>query len=86
MSRRPSCACGKRAEFLCDELVPITAERRLAALRKQEEPSGTCDRPLCRSCRVQVGVTFYCGRRPAAGVESVDRCPEHAPDGRVVRL
>lgn len=80
-----TCVCGKRAaKFLCDELVPVTLKRRVAALRTGEEPSGTCDAPLCEKCRVCVGVAFFCGRGQRHDTQ--DRCPEHAPRAQTTRI
>lgn len=48
--KAPACACGKPSAFQCDHAVA---------------PGRTCDRHLCRSCRVSVG-------------PELDYCPEHA--------
>lgn len=51
-TRRRRCACGRQAPLLCDWKVPART-------------SGTCDRPICRTCSTS----------PAEGK---DLCPDHA--------
>ena len=50
--RQKPCSCGRRATALCD--YPLTGAKA----------GKTCDKPLCDSCRVRVGV-------------DEDRCPAH---------
>lgn len=85
MSRRVKCACGKAAKFLCDALLVDRTERALRRLKGDD--SSTCDAPLCAGCRVDMGApSFFCGGAPPGlQVDSHDRCPKHAPAGRVER-
>ncbi len=82
------CPCGNRATHLCDTEVeaPLSVEEVLRRIRAGDfaaaRAPATCDAPLCADCRVQVGNIFACsrgGRKPGCAVESVDRCPTHAP-------
>lgn len=41
-AKRKLCACGRRADLLCDWKVP-------------GKGSGTCDRPVCSSCTTSPG-------------------------------
>ena len=92
--------CNKPGKYLCDFVlrcgaIPkkrITNETTIDELldeitNPKEVFSETCDRALCEEHRVQVGVTFWCGKLPDAGVESVDMCPGHAgvPNGHKPR-
>jgi hypothetical protein len=49
--RRPRCGCGRVADLACD-------------WKMKERKSGTCDRPICRSCAFRVG-------------PEKDLCPQH---------
>lgn len=40
--KRSFCACGRVGELLCD-------------WKMKEKKSGTCDRPICKQCALEVG-------------------------------
>ena len=57
---KPKCFfCGNPSTSLCD--FPTKA---LKDFRRDVETSKTCDRPLCNSCRVKIGI-------------DTDICPDH---------
>ena len=84
--------CDRPAKYLCDFVLDLAAVYRQAPdwdnmtpeqfadkiMHPDDVSMTTCDRPLCELHRVNKGHTFYCGRKPAAGIESRDFCPGHA--------
>lgn len=73
MSGRRCGWCRAKATLLCDEPLALAPGVKLSL----EDDIPTCDAPLCADCVVQVGITFACGI--GGHVDSVDRCPVHAP-------
>lgn len=74
--KKESCMfCGDPATLLCDGNLGFP--QKIDGDNEYRDPFHpyTCDAPMCEKCGTQMMRVFVSGKKPYAGVHTVDHCP-----------
>lgn len=67
--------CGEPATLLCDGNLGFPPKDDRGRECIDAFHPYTCDAPMCRKCGTQMMRMFVSGRKPYAGIHTVDHCP-----------